>query len=473
MGLVQQRANPKQRRENMANTNSNRRDFLKVTAAGATGALVGFLGPAKVFGAPAAWTSKMAINPNIDNLRVVCCSDPTMVANGAPNWNNATAVGNAVSRDRVFADMDEMAKSLANKTTAGEAWGAIFQMPAGKSAWSNVKVAIKVNCISPHRVNVHLLDKLCRELNALGVPFANITIGDPSQSSTSAWYGAYVTSGRLPSGVSFNLATADLTNGNVDLLINTAVYKTHWSQFGCITLTMKNHYGFFPVDHGATTAMDTLSTYSKSDAIMGTGTPPRQQLCIVDSLWHSTSWAANPSLQQNMLIMGTFTGAVDFCFVHDIHPSIYEAENDPPKTFTLTERAIQDRYLTDFGYTASDFQNLHLVSVPPAGGTGLNDRGRATQQAGGVLNVKTTGSAFLSTGTHVNLPSTTGELIVDVLDISGRQLSRIAALPYAGRSLTVTWDGIARGRTVSSGPYVIRARIGSSVTTSLLSVTRR
>jgi hypothetical protein len=456
----------------MANTNSNRRDFLKVTAAGATGALVGLLGPAKVFGAPAAWTSKMAINPNIDNLRVVCCNDPTMVVNATPNWNNAAAVGNAVSRDRVFADMDEMAKSLANKTTAGEAWRTIFQMPAGKSAWSNVKVAMKVNCISAHRVNVHVLDKLCRELNALGVPFANITIGDPSQSSTAAWYGAYTTSGSLPSGVSFNLATADLTNGNVDLLVNAAVYKSHFTQFGCISLTMKNHYGFFPVVHTPEGAMDALSTYSKSDAIMGTGTPPRQQLCIVDSLWHAINWTAMPTLRQNMLVMGTFTGAVDFCIVHDIHPSIYEAENEG-NTFTFTELATQDRYLTDFGYAASDYENLHLVNVPPAGGTGLNDRRTATQQTGAVLNVKVTGSALRSAGTRLDLPSTAGELIVDVLDISGRQLSSIAALPYAGHSLAVTWDGIARGRTVSSGPYIIRARLGGSVVTSVLSVTRR
>ena len=53
-----------------------RRNFLKMTVAGAAG--LALVKVNKVLAAPAAWATGMAINPTISNTRVVACYDTKM-----------------------------------------------------------------------------------------------------------------------------------------------------------------------------------------------------------------------------------------------------------------------------------------------------------------------------------------------------------------------------------------------------------
>ena len=128
-----------------------RRDFLKMTAAGAAGLALARPGMAS---AAAVWpaTGALAINPNISNLRVVSCHDPLMITGqtglGNATWNYA-GWNAAVNEAKIMSNMDQMAMELTQTTTAAAAWQMIFQKPATKT-WGNVIVAIKLNLLGPN-----------------------------------------------------------------------------------------------------------------------------------------------------------------------------------------------------------------------------------------------------------------------------------------------------------------------------------
>ena len=119
-----------------------RRDFLKLTAAGAAG-----LALTRTDTAFAAWpaTGTLAVNPNISNMRVVGCYDTKMMKS-TPASITFAAQNAAVDAGRVQANMDAMAMQLANLTTADAAWKSIFR---SSKAWASTRVAIKVNSLEP------------------------------------------------------------------------------------------------------------------------------------------------------------------------------------------------------------------------------------------------------------------------------------------------------------------------------------
>ena len=94
---------------------TTRRGFLKATAAG-TAALTA--GAGKALAAKQAWPN---VNPQIDNLRVVCCHD-TAMATDAGDWPD----DGKVDAQKVFDNMDAMAMALANETDAATAWGKVL-----------------------------------------------------------------------------------------------------------------------------------------------------------------------------------------------------------------------------------------------------------------------------------------------------------------------------------------------------------
>jgi len=121
------------------NSQQKRRDFLKTAAMGAAGA-VG-LTALKFDGANAqatgGWVNGMQINPAIDNKRVICCHDTTMLTATPANtsWANQNA---NVDAKRVGDNLDQMAMLLTGKTTAAAAWSTIFQLaakPRGAYGW--------------------------------------------------------------------------------------------------------------------------------------------------------------------------------------------------------------------------------------------------------------------------------------------------------------------------------------------------
>jgi hypothetical protein len=153
----------------------------------------------------------------------------------------------------------------------------------------------------------------------------------------------------LPDGTS-HPCTADIANGKVDILVNVAVNKGH-PFFGRATLCMKNHFGTFPADYSDTD--NYIVDINKSDAIIG-GAPPRQQLCIVDSLIaNKASSHGMPEAMPCYLVMGTFAPAVDYLTVKKVREQAMGATHDD---------AVVASYLTRFGYAAKDAK---WIVVPP------------------------------------------------------------------------------------------------------------
>jgi hypothetical protein len=364
-----------------------RRDFLKITAAGAAGLALARRAD-KAF---AAWpgTGTLAVNPNIDNMRVVACQDSLMMKNQPTSMTFANENA-AIDSARVQANMDAMAMQLANQPTADAAWKAIFR---SSKAWAATKVAIKVNCIAPQNMaSVCVVQKFCNIFAGFGVLPANIIIYDGNTtygagiSNYNSYFSATDTT-KTPGVVSsYNTAlggtisaaipggspatatcTADIANGTIDILVNIANNKGH-TTFGNATLTMKNHFGTFAPNHGA--IPDYIFNINKSDAILG-GSPVRQQLCFVDSLLaNSKINTGNPDKMPNYLIMGVFGPAVDYLTCKKVRePSV--AAGGMGCT-NLVDATINS-YVTSFGYTTAD--PVWVVVPPAGGGTGAGGAG--------------------------------------------------------------------------------------------------
>ena len=261
----------------------DRRRFLKMAAGGAAG--LPFLKLSEAMAAPPTWTPKMPINPDIDNMKVVCCYDTTMLKAGAV-MTTFTSQNNAVNADKVYANLDAMACRLAAKQTADQAWRAIFR---SSKAWADTRVAIKVNTVNTYFMpRIAVIAKLCAVLRGFGVQGKNIVIYDGGNNAFGA-YSAYcsltdttrinavVSDGNASLGdttpVSIDgwtakqyYCTADIAGGAVDILINFAANKGHdRQQNGYFTLCMKNHYGTFgaAVDfHGSTTPFISINKHA-------------------------------------------------------------------------------------------------------------------------------------------------------------------------------------------------------------------
>ncbi|HEX7511393.1 MAG TPA: hypothetical protein VF335_08840, partial [Chitinivibrionales bacterium] len=213
------------------NDKASRRRFLKMAAGGAAG--LPFLKLGEAVAAPSAWSPKKPINPDIDNMKVVCCYDTTMLKTGAV-LTTFTSQNNAVNADKVFANLDAMACRLAAKQTADQAWRAIFR---SSKAWADTRVAIKVNTVNTYLMpRIAVIAKLCSVLSGFGVQGKNIVIYDGGNNAFSA-YNSYCS---LTDTTKIN---AVVSNGNASLGNTTPVTIDGW--------TAKQYYGTADIVSGA------------------------------------------------------------------------------------------------------------------------------------------------------------------------------------------------------------------------------
>ncbi|MBN1129215.1 MAG: DUF362 domain-containing protein [Chitinispirillaceae bacterium] len=437
-----------------------RRTFLKQVAAATAGAAAAGV-PIPAAAAPgSSWTDRKPVNPAIDNLRVVCCHDPAMVTGNYIRGSMA-AQNAPVVATRVHANLDGMAKALAQKNSAAEAWQTIFQKPAAKE-WSAVRVAIKLNCKTNNGTpnnnpRIAIIEKVCMVLHTIGVAYENITLYDADDEDASALYADFIGNG-IPSGVRVSEGAAllggktaapvpapsqgtsrcvrDIANGTIDILINISVNKGHqYVHPGYCTLSMKNHLGTFdPQPHET----DYVIAINKSDAILG-GTPVRQQLCIVDSLWANVAHnhMTMPDAANHRLIMGTFGPAVDYCTVKKVREDILGATH---------ENSVIARFLTDFGYQASEAATTFVNVDPVPLGS------RRQQRRTGTLVV------FDPQGREAGIFGVTigaGPVAVTVSDLQGRIVAGLPVVRQGNGTLSARWDGQNRTRRgAESGTYL-------------------
>jgi hypothetical protein len=399
----------------------------------------------------------MQINPAIDNKRVVCCHDPTMLAHypaaGSVIKSDFTSQNSYVDAAKVASNMDEMAMQLAQKTSAADAWSTIFRT-GNSGGWGSTRVAIKVNGIngsSPvNRGRVAVVKKICDVLvDQFGVKPANIVVYDACDDA-SIPYGPYVdandstkiraapVSVRAAGLGGFKAVTltsttgvscpADLVDGKIDILVDIAVAKMHDGPggsygYGSCTLCMKNHLGTFTsgtqAQHsGALHSLKSQIEINQHSAVLG-GNPVRQQLCIVDALLSNGASGPGGSADNrtDRLVMGTFAPFVDYFTANYIlfDPTIMAASPIPQKGLTAAATLIP-QFATGFGYTAPPaspatpdpgWVSYPASSPPPinssgTGGTGGGSGGASgsggTSAAGGARSGGTSAAGGASSG---------------------------------------------------------------------------
>jgi len=351
-----------------------RRNFVKSTALGAGSVMVTGV---PVFAAPKKhaiiFKPRMAVNPDINNLRVVCGVNKAMISGDPAGWDMAEQ-NKPVNDAEVVRTMDAIAVSLSKKSTPDQAWQTIFRKP-DKKTWDSVKVAIKVNCIGKNHPRIAVVNKVCTELNKRGVPYSNIVIYDGRHDADSL-YTPFVGQS-LPEGVIVSKkhdalggtmktvilqkddfreykCTRMIADGSIDILVNIAVNKSHDQKLGGTTLSLKNHAGTFdPLPIHAGGGFDYILGFSKSDAFWG-GNPVRQQLCIIDSLWASVKGGPfnAPDKRLDCIVMGTFSGAVDYYTAKKIREPLMGAVHGPV-----------ERFITDFGFNESEMTGWEMITL--------------------------------------------------------------------------------------------------------------
>lgn len=471
----------------------NRRSFIKSTVGGVAGLTLAGGGIESAIGDPIAtgyaWTDKMPINPDIDNMRVVCMYDPKMA--GTPTASSFAAQNKAVDDKIVRENMDKMAMHLTGKATADDAWKTIFR---SSNAWKDTKVIIKLNCVeSKMLARVSVIKKIADVLIDFGVLPANIVMFDGQggmwstyQSSVSLTDNTKIrakmsnkyddvggqSAVTIPEISNSGYAPGDLVKGVTDIIVNIAVNKGHNSptfNVGMTTLCLKNHFGTFLNGGGgggsyggALTAMHLHTTkgllnINRIPEIVG-GNPVRQQLCIIDSLWAMKDGpSGSVDNKPDRLIMGTFAGAVDYCCVKEIREKIMKVTNH--------QAAVIPQYLTAFGYKETDPKWVEMtpdtVSIRKVNPNPSSD----------VITFTHTGSSVQKSTLHFNLPQNNRDnLTVHIVDMKGRLVREISEMSGA-RSLQ--WDGrAASGSMVPPGYYAVSLSAGSFRETMHMTVLR-
>lgn len=429
----------------------SRRNFLELSAGAAVGS--GLVTP--VLGKATAFQQ---INPAIPNSRTVCCIDENMVTNPSSS-GTFSAQNGAVATETVYANMDAMAMMLAGKSSASEAWGTIFQR--GAKQWSELKVAIKVNCqVEKGTAHAAVIGGVCKGLVGLGVSASNIQIYDGSTNAQAASniggiYGPYIGAGKpIPAGVSAvksslsGQVTSFIADGSTDILISLANNKGHtFGSLGYVTLTMKNHYGTYsPFIYGSHNSMSNLISTSKRDDLVG-GNPPRQQLCIVDSLWGSTphdNWASYDRCP-SCLVMGTLSSVVDYVTIKKVREPIMNMSAHPADPV--------NKMLSEFDVSASDVD----AQYAEINGGMVNTVSRNADRTQFVsLHVPSTGGAVVfsvAAGEQYKLTITT---------LEGRIVRTFDGI--AGPGQRMLWDGKdVKGRLCAHGTYALRCVSGREI----------
>lgn len=447
---------------------ASRRRFLKMTAMGAAG--LPFLKVGNVNAEGSAWTPKMTINPDIDNMKVVCCYDPEMLKSGAV-MTNFTSQNNAVNAEKVYANLDEMACRLTTKSSPDQAWRTIFR---SSKAWVDTRVAIKVNCVNPYLMHrIAIIAKLCKVLNGFGVQGKNIVIYDGAANASGSYspycsltdstkINAVVSNGNDALGGTVPVTiegwtskqfycTADIALSKVDIIINCAVNKGHdRAANGYYTLCMKNHYGTFGPPADMHDNITPFININKHDALIG-GNPVKQQLCIIDSLTGSIfHYPSNPPdvPPPYRLIMGTFAPAVDYLCVTKVREPIMKAVHNA---------TVVNSLLSYFGYSNSEPQWQEFK--PGDAAHGFNN----------VRHENRTFSIHLSHGYLKSSPvsfrfegSSNDQVTISISDIAGNIIRNHRCSVDGQREFSFMWDGKSdAGHIITPGVYVIRVHWGN------------
>jgi predicted NAD-dependent protein-ADP-ribosyltransferase YbiA (DUF1768 family) len=441
----------------------------------------------------------MQIHPEIDNTRVAFCHDPSMISGNPVDWSTIEAQNEMVVPDRVHENMDKMAMAIAEKATPEDAWAAIFRKPESKE-WNEVKVAVKINSVEERHLNrLAVIEKVCLAIIDLGVLNENITIYDASWgiSGTENYMNLYETDyamQRLPPGVQISTTlggervpitlpdsseepcTPQLADGTIDILINIAVNKGHGISYsGRFTLTLKNHLGSLVFLHpGAQNGGDLpqitpkLIAMNQSTAILGEGDPPRQQLCIVDSLWASTGGPHDtPNRAPCCLVMGTFSPIVDYLTVRRIREERPENQGGTPygMGMTDTDEEVLGRFLSDFGYDmeAEEIRDLDFIDAltyePPAGTKQINPSDDEVQR-----NITVSAPLFKPARTVFSLSGLRDNPEIKIYSAGGRLVRSFMIASNKNKEMTIQWDGRDRHAImVPAGNYIIKLRAGNQL----------
>lgn len=459
----------------------NRRKFIKKSVAGVAGLSVAVPGAQSLLASTPTsgfvWTDKMPINPNINNMRVVCMHDPKMYATHAETFS---AQNSAADEKRVYENLDKMAAALTGKPTADEAWKTIFR---SSKPWADTRVMVKINTVSTKmQARAAIVKKIVDVLIGFGVQPKNIVLFDGQgpnwkdfQTVTSltdatkirgTMSNSYDSLGGKASisipNISAGFAPKNLVDGITDIIVNIAVNKGHDSNFkvGKTTLCLKNHYGTFLESNGWANHLHSttgLININKIPAIVG-GNPVRQQLCIIDSIWAAKGGPDTVITHKpDRIVMGTFAGAVDYCCVKKIREQVMNVTNH--------EAAVIPQFLTAFGYKETDPEWVEMtpetVSVQKVNPAAPSDN----------FSFAVTGTAMKMSTLHFAIPKGILEdLKVQITDLRGYQVHEITT--RAGTRTTL-WDGTKTdGSRVPTGSYVVSLTAGEFRTAMHLSVIR-
>jgi hypothetical protein len=208
---------------------------------------------------------------------------------------------------------------------------------------------------------------------------------------------------------------------------------------GPATICIKNHLGTFAPSHD----FDFMVGISKSDAIVG-GTPVRQQLCFVDSIYACRTGPSDPpSHAPHRLVMGTCAPVIDYLVIKKIREDVMNVSHTS---------SIVNRYLTDFGYSPDDVTDFIHVDPTP-----INPVNQSTgPEKKTSLKLSLPKSVYKAGAVTFNLKNDVRPVFITIHNLKGRRIRSIPVTISSSGKLTASWDGNdASGKRVGAGTYLV------------------
>jgi len=458
--------NPKDRPDSSANP--SRRDFLKLSAIGAVGA-VSLPALARPLAARPAATpgdaGQLAERDNQMPGRIVLTHDPEMLGH-EPTIDAARVEQMVLGSVRILTDISD----------TGAAFESLFPGVTSTSTF-----AIKVNCIGPTSSRWETTRGIVSGLSQmLGGTYdvSQVTIFDRDNPGNRGYDAAnFVFGGHSPSIPTNNNASGsghqpwpgyNLSRYilNCDYVINVPALKSHSDPSNMITVALKNHYGSCSPSSlcGNITGMLTLNADSEVKEKTGLVVTCGLRGTYTGGPGGSPqSWNTFPQASPNMLLVTTDPVTNEY-WSRDLINAERAARGWSLKTCPWVETASEAPYelgISDPGEMT--VINYDLIGVgeqsPPAT--------RGTFLARNVPN------PFSESTTLRFRLSEPGEVKLQIVDVTGRSVRVLSESHFPAGYSQLRWDGRdARGRRAATGIYFARLQAGAEVSSRRIILAR-
>ena len=434
----------------------SRRDFLKLSAIGAMGAvsLPALAGPLAKVGAG----DPAAVRQNSMPGRIVLCHDPEMGGHLS-----------TIDQYRVEEMIHRSVRILTNNSNTGPAFESLFP-----GVHSGSTFAVKVNCIGQASSRWETTRGIISGLSQMfGGTFdvSQATIFDRDNPRYRGYDEANFVFGGHNPVLAYNNNASNSGHQpvpghhlsryilNSDYLINVPALKSHNDPANMITVALKNHYGSCAPSELCGEIANMLTLNADVEVKQKTGLVVTCGLRGTYSGGPSTYpqlWNLYPEGSPNTLLITTDPVTTDY-WARDMINAERATHGWSPKTCPWVETASAPPYEIGVSDPAQmTVINYDLIGIAE----------ESPPSTHGNFLARNVPNPFSESTTLSFRLAEAGEAQLQIVDVTGRSVRELSESRFPAGYSTLRWDGRdSRGRQVAAGVYFARLQVGADVNT--------